>query len=138
MVSVTKVELTNSTGHPRRFTVAAATGIAKNKVLTLSDPRTAAEVSDTTAATGYVMAGITSMEKVASTSGDTSTAISVWTDGIFEVKASGAITVGCPIKSVGSGYFMQAVAADFASGVVCGYALETASDQEQINVRIRL
>ena len=129
------VELTNSTGNPRRYTCADGTGITKLSVLTLSDPRTAATVSTTQAATGYNCAGIAAMDKVAS---DGSTSITAYTDGIFELYASGSITVGCPVKSIGLNQVMQAVAADVASGVICGYALETASDKETINVRLRV
>lgn len=102
--------------------------------MTLSDPRTVAAVADTPTPDGIVCAGIASMTKEAS---DGSTKIAVWTDGIFEVYASGTITVGQPIKSVGSGYFGAAATIDTVSGVICGYALETASDAEVINVRIR-
>lgn len=135
MVYATKVELTNSTGNPRRLACASGTAITKGTILTLSDARTAAAVSDTFVSTGYICAGIASMDK---DSTDTSTSISAWTDGIFEITASGSITVGQPVKSCGQGYVMAAVAADVASGVICGYALETASDDEVINVRLSI
>lgn len=137
MVTATKVELygNNQDGTPRRYTVADGTGITKNKILTLSDPRTAAEVSATPAANGYVCAGISSMEKEAS---DGSTSIAAWTDGVFEMSASGSITVGQPVKSCGTGYVMAASYLDIASGVIMGNALETASDKEVINVRVKI
>lgn len=133
MVTVTKVELTNSTGNPRSMTVADGTGILKNKVLTLSDPRTVAEVSDVSVSSGYKYGGISSHDKVAS---DGTTTMAVWTDGVFEVYSSGSITVGNPIKSCGRGYFCAAVINDYASGAVAGYALETTTDGEIFNARL--
>ncbi|MAF43375.1 MAG: hypothetical protein CMI54_04270 [Parcubacteria group bacterium] len=135
--SATKVELTNSTGFPRRYTVASGVAIAKNTVLTLSDPRTAAEVAaGTPLATGYYCAGIASMDKSAT---DGATSISAWTDGIFEVACSGFILAGQSIKSCGDGYFCSsAMVKDAASGMICGYALESGDDDEVINARIRV
>lgn len=115
----------------KRMACAAGTTILKNKVLTLSDPRTCAEVSDTTNAGGYIFGGIAWIDK---DSTDTSTSITAAKNGIWEVSASGSITCGQFIKSVGTGYFAAAVAVDIASGAICGRALETASDQEVINV----
>ena len=105
MVNATKVELygNNQDGQPRRYTVADGTGISKNRLTTLADPRTVTEVSATPATHGYVCAGVTAMEKEAS---DGSTSISVWTQGVFEMSASGAITLGAPVKSCGTGYVM--------------------------------
>lgn len=136
MVTTDKVELTNSTGFPRRYTCAAGTAIDMFKVLTISDPRTAAEVSDVNQPLGYKCAGIAAMDKEAGD--DTSTSITAFTDGIFEVYASGNIAVKSPMKSCGGGYFMQAVAADVASGVICGYALEAGIDEEIIEMRLKI
>lgn len=133
MVTATKVELTNNTGYPRRYTVADGVAISKGAILTLSDPRTAATVSNTPAGNGYLFAGIASHDKEAS---DGATSIAAWTNGIFECSASGAITVGQFVKSCGTGYFCAAVAVDVASGAICGRALETASDGEIINIKI--
>lgn len=134
--AIKKVELTNSTGNPRRYTCASGTGITKNKMLTLSDPRTAAEVSDTPSTSGYVFAGISAMEK---DSTDSSTSISAYTSGIFEIRASGAITVGKLVYNAGAGEVASVSDTNMvASGVVVGRALETASDQETINVAVGL
>lgn len=126
-----QVELTNNTGFPRRYTC-ADTAITKNSFLTLSDPRTAAATSSDPAA-GGVCGGIASMAKEV----DGSTSITAWTDGVFDARASGAIGVGEPVQMAGAGEIMLARLA--ASGaVVIGYALETASDQEYINFRLRI
>lgn len=135
MVLAVKYSLTNSDGFPRSYTCTSNVEILKNKVLTLSDPNTAAEVSAASVATGYVCAGISSMDK---DSTDATTKISAYTDGIFKVYASGSITAGQPIKSVGTGYFMAAVAADVASGVICGKSLETASGGETFLAYIKV
>jgi hypothetical protein len=129
-----KVELTNSTGFQRRFTVADSAGIAKGSLLKLTDPRTAAQ-SD---GTGDPIAGIAAMEKVAY---DGSTSISVYTDGIFEMLASGAIILGQPVKSAANvaNSVMAAYASSAASGAqVIGYCMETAADGETVNIRVRL
>jgi hypothetical protein len=129
----TKVELTNGTGNQRRFTVADGTAITKGSILKLTDPRTAIIASGT----GDALAGIAAMDKVAN---DGSTSITVWTDGIFEMTCSGSITVGMPVQVAGissENYVM--VGGAIASGaIVLGYALETGSDEERINVRVRL
>jgi hypothetical protein len=132
--SATKVELTNGTGNPRRYTVAEGTGILKGKLLTLSDPRTAAEVSDsTTVGAGYAFAGIAAIEKVAN---DGSTSITAWTNGIFEICASGAIAVGRKVKSVGNGQVASALDTEAASGSIVGTCLETAADLEVVNIAV--
>lgn len=127
MVTATKVE---GTGKSRRYTCAAGTAITKGTILTLSDPRTAAEVSASPDAGGYIFAGIASMDK---DSTDASTSISAWIEGVFEVSASGSITAGQFLKSCGTGYFLAASAIDIASGAICGRALETAADREVFN-----
>ncbi len=122
----------------RSFTVADGTQISRGILLKLTDPITASKHDGATANLSSPSAGIAAMEKEAS---DTSTRISVWTDGIFDIFASAAISVGDAIVFVNDGYVMPADTAKTtqASGsVVVGYALETASAGEQINCRIRL
>jgi hypothetical protein len=131
----TIVELTNDTGFPRRFTIAngsAGTDIAIGTLMKISDPRTieangASEV-------GSYCAGILAMEKKG---GDGSTSASVYTDGIFEMVASGSITTGHPVQSSDANKIEVATNAEIGSAVI-GYALEDASDGETINVRISL
>lgn len=130
-----KIELTNSTGFPRRFACADTPLILKGTLCSLADPRTAAA----SASAGEVCSGIASMDKVAS---DGSLTIALWTDGIFDMYASGAITVGAPVISAGVANEVKTASSGsvaMASGAaVIGYALETAADQETIAVRIRL
>lgn len=128
-----KVELLgeNNSGDILTFTCADGTGITKYQPMTISDPRTVA-YSTANVATAYVWAGFASEEKTAS---DGQTRIGVFANGIFEVQCSGAVTLGAPMKHVGNGYFAQANVNDFASGVIAGYALETGSDLEVINMR---
>lgn len=133
MVSARSALKQEGTGLVKSYTVADATEILKNKVLTLSDPRTAAEVSATTNGSGYVCAGIASMDKEAD---DGSTKISVWVTGDFNVRASGTIVTGQPIKSCGDGEFRAATASDVVSGVICGYALDGVSTKETFQLRL--
>ena len=130
-----KVELTNSTGNVRRYTCADGTGIAKGSILKLTDPRTAIISSGT----ADMIAGIAAEEKVAS---DGATSIACWTDGIFDLIASGTITAGQPVMSAGIGslnYVCRADNSAVASGAaILGYALEDGTDEEVINVRVKL
>lgn len=128
-----KVELTNSDGFPRRFTVANGTAISKGILLTLSEPRTAAKC--TTAKNAQApAAGIAAMDKEAN---DGATSITAWTDGVFEIAASGAISTGDPVIFLVDNYVAKAPL--HASGaVVIGYAMEDAATDEVINVRLRL
>ena len=126
-----KVELTNNTGNPRRYTCADGVAITKGAILTLTDPRTAA----TCAASGDFCAGIASMDKVAS---DGSTSISAYTDGIFELNASGAITAGNPVETAAGGNYVRVAGPTASGAIILGYALETAADGEVINVRVQL
>lgn len=129
-----KVELYDySTGKQRRFTVADGTAITKGAILKMTDPRTAA-LSDGVA---DVPAGIAAAAKEAS---DGATSISVWTDGIFDLKASGAITVGQKVVSSIDNYVRAATDAQCQSSyaLIIGTALETATAGEVINVRVNL
>jgi len=131
-----KVELTNEDGFPRRFTAASSATFSKGQLLQFDDARTAAA-----ATVPYdAVAGIASMEKEA----DFSTSVTVWTDGIFEMAASGSIDAGAGVCSASDANYPNQVATIIgltnpASGAgVLGYALETATDQEVINVRVRV
>jgi len=130
------VELTNSTGFPRRFTCASGVAITKGTVLQLTEPRTASEVSGPE----QPLCGIAAMDKSAT---DFSTSITAWTDGIFDVVASGAISKGAPLVSAGANDLKIATNATgaFSSGAsIIGYALEDAAANitEKINVRVKL
>lgn len=127
-----KIELTNDTGFPRRYTCADGTAIVKNTLLKLTDPRTAS-ASDTD---GAKFAGIAAMDKEAS---DGSTSITAYTSGVFDLVASGVILVGDPVCLDAAKNCVRQVVSGTAgaSGAsIVGYALETASNAEVINVRI--
>lgn len=129
----TKVEFygENSDGSPRRFTCASGTAIAKGTLLKITDPRTAIAQSDLR----DVCCGVAAMDKSAT---DLSTSISVWTNGIFEAVASGAIVVGAPVSASTPANTIITATTAASGAAVIGYALETASDAETINVRLNL
>jgi len=138
-----KVDLTNSTGHIKRYTCADGTQISKGIILTLTDPRTASNPSGT--AYG-IPVGISSEEKEAN---DGATSIGVWTSGIFDLKASGAITAGDYVLVAGNNEVRSAtLALDGAPATTSyalftranklGVALETAADAEVINVLVNI
>jgi len=127
-----KIELTNEDGFPRRFTVSATEAITKGSLLKLTDPRTATQANNL----NNPIAGIASEEHTAT---DGVTEISVWTDGIFDMVASGAIGVGQAVTTGGGVSNQVSTANAIASGAqIIGYALETASDTETINIRVKL
>lgn len=127
------IELGLNNGRPRRYTVSNTTGITKLKMLTLSSPRTAAEVAAASVASGYAFAGIAAIEKEAS---DGATSITAYTEGIFDIACSGAVTVGQYVKSCGAGQVMAAVYNDASSGAIIGRALETGADTNVIAISL--
>lgn len=115
------------------FTVADGTGVEKGAILKLTDPRTAI----ITSAAGDKLAGIAAREKVAS---DGRTRLSVYRNNlIVDAVASGAITVGDAVISAGApaNQVKKASAADSGCAIL-GYALETATDQEVIQVMVHV
>lgn len=126
------IELLGNAGDPIRFTCADGTGIEKGSLLQLSsDPRTVTKTS----ADGETFVGVAAMEKVAN---DGSTEISVYTNGIFDIKDSGlGITVGEIVKVDGANLIATADEAGAqANAEVVGQAYETAANGEVIAVRI--
>lgn len=122
--------------NPIDFTVADGTGIEKGTLLKLTDPRTAI----ISTASGDPCAGIAAVEKVAS---DGSTRLSVYKRGIFDMTASGAITAGNYVGSAADTNYPNTVmftagAAKFSGAAVIGYALETASDGEVVQIQLTL
>lgn len=120
--------------NPIDFTVADGTGITKGALLALTDPRTAI----LTSATGDVIAGIAARDKVAS---DGHTQLAVYRTGIFDMVASGAITIGSPVISTGGTLVngvKTAAGTDFSGAAIIGYALETASDLEVFQVMVNI
>jgi len=122
----------NNSGDGRRFEVANGIGISKGTILRLTDPRTASAIS----ASGQMVAGIAKADKEA---GDGSTSLSAWTNGIFEAKASMAIAIGAKVYPAGHENYVIAYDNMSTSGQHClGYALESAADDETINIRVQL
>lgn len=124
----------NYSGAIQDYTVADGTGIEKGAILALTDPRTAILASEE----AQPCAGIAAREKIAS---DGRTRLSVIRKGDFDMVASGAITVGAPVCLAGtpSNTVKSANGVAAASGAaIIGYALETASDAETIQVRLNL
>ena len=118
-------------GQPVEFTVADGTGIEKGTILKLTDPRTAAASS----ADGELFAGIAAAEKVAS---DGSTTLAAYTKGIFDLKMTASTTTaGHAVKIAGANLIAEADD-DTAekAGEVVGKALETASNNEVIQVAV--
>lgn len=108
--------------------------IDKGAFLTLIDPRAVSG----TLASGAVCAGICARDKIA---GDGRTRVAVYVQGDFDVVASGAIALGAPIVLSGDTNFPNTVKAALTSNsgaAVIGYALETASDAEVFQMRLRL
>ena len=131
---ITKVELfgQNNDGNPMSYTIASNALITKGTLMDLADPRT------THAATTIMepIAGIAAMGK----DYDHSTRISVWTNGVFESVASGAITAGNYIMSASDANYpntLAMAAVTVASGAaIVGVALETAADTENFTFRM--
>lgn len=124
--------LRNRRTDPHQFTVADGTGIEKGSVLKVTDPRTAA-ASD---GLNDAVAGIAAREKVAS---DGRTQLAVFTPGsgnIFDMTASGSVTIGDPVISVGVNNLVEAGDASDKGLEILGYSLETASNAEVFQVLV--
>ena len=122
----------------KRYTCATSAGIAKGTYLTYADPHTASASTGT----GDIFCGFAHADVNQSTDTAFNTETSVTADkgGIYELVASGSITVGHYVKTAAPGnYVMECTAADMASSLAIhlGVALETASDGETINVEVR-
>ena len=117
------------TERPIPFTVANATGIEKGAILKMTDPRTAIINS----ADNDAVAGIAAREKIAS---DGRTRLSVYRDGIFDITASGNITVGDAVAIDASVNHVRA-AVNTSGANILGFALETATTGEVIQVELK-
>jgi hypothetical protein len=115
------------------YTCADGTGIEKGTLLKMTDPRTVI----ITSAAGDVCAGIAAREKIAN---DGRIRIAVLREGDFDMVASGAITVGSAVISAGvpANQVKAATFGAHSGAQIIGYALETAADQEVIQVRLML
>jgi len=134
---LTRVELfgENRDGDQMSYTCASGTAIPLGTLLQLTDPRTAS------AASGLMQpcAGVAAAQKSGT---DFSTKISVYTNGIFEALASGAIPIGSPVQIASNtehpNSVMKAAAATASGAALIGIALEAADDAETINIKLRL
>jgi len=124
----TKVELTNSTGHPIMFKVADAQAIPKGTLLVMDADRRVIPHT----AINTIVVGIAAMEKKAS---DGSTSVSAYTSGIFEFVSSAAITRGHKIKASSVANQVEAAAAadvTHAEQRIIGVALSTAASDKVV------
>jgi hypothetical protein len=89
--------------------------------------------------TGDIFCGFAhaDVNKSSDTAFNTETSITAEKGGIYELVASGAITVGQCVKTAAPGNYVMGCADNLAStAVVIGVALETATDGETINVEV--
>jgi hypothetical protein len=134
--TVNIVEKTNGTGFPRDLTVSGNNNISKGIFVSLKDPRTASAVI----VLNDVIGGLTNSDVTANTG---QTNITVLTDFIADVVCSGTVTLGSAVGIVQDNYIKMIP--ETVSGAVIanlgimnvGYALETGSDTERIEVRFR-
>lgn len=118
------------------FTCADGTGIEVGTLLKATDPKTAI----ISTAQADALAGIAAREKVAS---DGRAYVPVYRRGIFDMVASGAVTVGSPVCSYADANYPNvvgtAVGLAAASGAaILGTAMETASDGETFLVSVNV
>ena len=124
------IELLGNGGDPIRYTVADGTGIEKGSLMYISGDRTIS----VTRGENEKFIGIAAAEKVAN---DGSTNLAVYTNGIFDLKDSGSgITRGVMVKVGGVNTIAASADGDFELGKIVGKALETASADEVIAVRV--
>lgn len=126
-----EAELRDRLENPIDFTCADGTGIEKGTLLKLTDPRTASASNGA----GDIIAGIAAREKIAN---DGRTRIPVFTRGIFDMYASGAINAGAPVMSAGVSNEVKLATNGLSGAAIIGYALETASDTEVIQIMFRV
>lgn len=104
---------------PIDFIVADGTGITKGAILKLTNPRTAS-----LATSGAIIAGIAARDKVAN---DGRTRLAVFRRGVFRMRASGAVTVGTPVRVSDENSVIDATAG-YTGSKLLGLALENISD----------
>lgn len=119
------------TAPPLPFTCANGAGIEKGTVLQLTDPATASASS----ADGEKFLGVAAEEKIAN---DGKTKISVYLEGVFRMKDSGAgVTAGDILKINGANLVATADEAGAqCAGEYVGKALETAAASETLLVLV--
>lgn len=134
---LTKVELfgANRDGSPINYVVGSSAIIAKGTLLGLVDPRTV----EVAATAGMVIAGVAAEGHSGK---DYSTTMSVWTQGIFNMIASGSITIGAPIMSAAITAWPNTgsvtIPTESSGAQVIGYANEAVASSASFQVRINL
>lgn len=122
----------------RRYTCATSTGIAKGTFLKVADAFTASASTGTgDAFVGFAHADV---NKSTDTAFNTETSVTADSGGVYELLASGAITVGQFVKTAAPGNMVMAcLDADVTASYsrIVGVALETATNAETINVAVR-
>lgn len=121
--------LRNKLEEPVDYTI-ADTAFEKGATLQLTDARTASAATGSTNAG----AGILAREMLA---GDGRTQCAVFMRGIFDMVASGAITVGNPVSFAEANHVIKSTATVSGAAII-GHALETASDQEVFQVYVNV
>jgi hypothetical protein len=120
-----------------RYTCATSTAIPKGTYLKNADAHTASASTGTgDGFCGFAHADINSSTDTAF---NTETSVTADKGGMYELTASGAITVNAYVKTAAPGnYVMQCTTADMTSSIAftIGIARETAADGEQINVEV--
>ena len=129
----TAVELYGAHGDSVGYTCADTAGIEKGAILSLLSPRTASGATTADGIAGKPCAGIANAEKVIN---DGSTSLGVYTNGIFNCYASGAILIGSPVGPAGFNY-IKALVGQVSGSSVLGYALQSSSGNEVIAVKVR-
>jgi len=134
------VETFGTNGDLRSYTCSGAISISQGALLQLTDARRASLTTDALKG-NQIPAGVAYMDKDGT---DGSTRITAVTNCIIEAACSGAITLGMPVNMVDGNYVrMVAAVANTTFGVgsyaaILGYALETGSADEVINIRVRV
>lgn len=122
------IELLGNAGDPIRYS--CATTIPKGTICKVADPR----LAQASTAADEPIVGIAAHE----TTTGVDTTISLYTNGIFDLKDAnaGGCTVGAIVAIGGANTIDDADANDLVQGSTVGQALETAAGAEVIAVRI--
>ena len=124
----------NNDGQQVRFTIADGASVSKGTLMELTDPFTATAGGATGIPTPY--AGVAAEEHIANKG---ITSISLWTQGVFNVKASGAIVIGSFVSGAENNNVTASSGLIVASGAnVIGWAREAPGDGDNFNVRLNL
>lgn len=119
-------------GVPRTRVCADANTFTKGQILSLLDGNIASSASVLFAP----CAGICAMDKV---SGDGSTTVSCYTQGVFDLYTTSALNIGAPVCLSGANTIAGGPIASALSGAtIIGYTEESSAGTEVIRVRVNL